>query len=119
MSIGENLKAARKAIGLTQTDVAAQLGVANTTLSNWENGVSRPDVDNLRRLCLLYKIRPNDIYNWQQEDIPATDNLPSEIASRIARREDLMELMTAATRVSEENVRLVTALLRQLESPHR
>lgn len=33
-----DLRAARKALGLTQTEFAARLGVHWTTVSRWENG---------------------------------------------------------------------------------
>lgn len=117
MGISENLKAARKARGLKQTEAAAHLGVANTTLSNWENRVSRPDMDNLRLLCLLYNVRPDDIFNWDQVDAASDGSLPPGIAAAVSQRDDLAELMTAATRVSKEDIRLVTELLRRLEPP--
>lgn len=73
MSLNDELKMARKAKGLTQDDVAKALGAKNTTISNWENGVSRPDVDSLSALCKLYGVTPNDIleYDYEPETIAA------------------------------------------------
>ena len=69
MSFNEALKKARKAKGLTQDDVAQALNTKNTTVSNWETGVSRPDVDMLVSLCRLYGITPNDILEYCYEPV--------------------------------------------------
>lgn len=41
------LVTARKAAGLTQTKLAAKLGVTAVTVSNWESGRSRPPLRTL------------------------------------------------------------------------
>lgn len=38
--LNENLKAARKACGLSQEELASQLHVVRQTVSKWEQGVS-------------------------------------------------------------------------------
>lgn len=43
--IGKNIKALRTAKGMTQEDLAAALFVTRQTVSNYENGRSRPDLD--------------------------------------------------------------------------
>lgn len=43
--IGKNIKALRMAKGMTQEDLAAALFVTRQTMSNYENGRSRPDLD--------------------------------------------------------------------------
>lgn len=39
--IGRTISTHRKALGLTQMQLAAQLQVSNRTVSKWENGVSQ------------------------------------------------------------------------------
>ena len=43
--LSENIKAARQAKGLTQSDLAARLHVVRQTVSKWEQGLSVPDAD--------------------------------------------------------------------------
>ncbi len=38
--ISQNIQAARKALGLTQEDLANRLSVARQTVAKWESGVS-------------------------------------------------------------------------------
>ena len=59
---GEKIRNARKALGLTQRQLAEQIGVANTSISNWEKGLSRPDADMIQKLCDVLRLQPNDFY---------------------------------------------------------
>ena len=59
---GEKIRNARKALGLTQRQLAQQLGVSNTSVSNWEKGLSRPDADMIQLLCGILHLQPNDFY---------------------------------------------------------
>lgn len=47
------LKDLRKAAGMTQKEVANHLGVDQTTISKWENGVQVPAWAEAVRLCRL------------------------------------------------------------------
>ena len=51
MAIGKRLKAARRAAGLTQTDLAAAIGVSQPTVANWEKGGHEPNRANLERVA--------------------------------------------------------------------
>ena len=51
MTIGERIREARTAKGLTQEQLAQQLGVSNKTISKWENGKCMPDYSIIQRLC--------------------------------------------------------------------
>lgn len=54
MSLGVNLKNARKKKGLTQSAVAEKLGIDDTTISKYENDKSEPDLQTLDRLATIY-----------------------------------------------------------------
>ena len=45
--LNENIRAIRKARGLSQQELAVQLNVVRQTLSKWEQGRSVPDADML------------------------------------------------------------------------
>lgn len=45
--LNENLKHLRKSKGLTQEELALQLGVVRQTISKWEKGLSVPDSEML------------------------------------------------------------------------
>lgn len=52
----KNLKAARKAKGLTQTEVAKAIGLTQNGYSYWENGKAKIDKDQLLKLASLLDV---------------------------------------------------------------
>lgn len=54
----QRLQAARRAAGLTQAEVARQLGVHPMSVSSWERGVMTPEESRLARLAELYGVPP-------------------------------------------------------------
>lgn len=57
ITFGEKLKKARSFKKLKQSELAKQLGVTNTTISNWENNISKPDLDTLSYICGLLEVK--------------------------------------------------------------
>lgn len=51
MTFGEKLKIARTQAGLKQAELAKRLNTTGNTISNWENNVSKPDLDMLSFIC--------------------------------------------------------------------
>ena len=49
--IGSNIQSRRRAIGLTQEQLAERLGVARQTVAKWEAGDSVPDLANAGELA--------------------------------------------------------------------
>lgn len=56
-TFGEKLKQVRIEKRLKQSELAKKLGVTNTTISNWENNVSKPDLDMLSYICGVLEIK--------------------------------------------------------------
>ena len=49
-----NLKAMRQKYNLTQMNIAKAIGVSINTIAKWENNVSTPSEDNLKKLDNLF-----------------------------------------------------------------
>lgn len=56
MNFGENFKNIRKQCGLSQQEVADNLQIKQSSVSDWENDVSRPDYEKLIALSELYDV---------------------------------------------------------------
>lgn len=56
-----NLKVLRVLNNLTLKEAAVKLGVSPTTLSNWERGLTYPDVINIKKIEEIYNVRYPDI----------------------------------------------------------
>ena len=61
-SIGQNLKDARKAKGLTQKEVAAELLMTQQQYSRFENGVYELNYEQIQKICRILEITPNDLF---------------------------------------------------------
>lgn len=59
--IGKNIKAVRQANGITQEALAEALYVTRQTVSNYENGRSRPDLDTLIKIAEILNTDVNTI----------------------------------------------------------
>ena len=51
---GEGLKAFRLENGYTQARLAEILGIKQSSVSDWENNISRPEYENLIALSFIY-----------------------------------------------------------------
>lgn len=51
MDLAARIREFRKEKGLTQADLADQVGVARATVINWEKGITRPDAKELQAVA--------------------------------------------------------------------
>ena len=65
-NLGKTIREARESLRLRQWEVAEELNVARTTVSNWERGHSQPDLDTLRKLSAVLR---RDLYSNHTEII--------------------------------------------------
>lgn len=54
--IKEKLKELRKESGFTQKALAERLNKSATAVASWEQGLSEPNINDIRLLCKLYKV---------------------------------------------------------------
>lgn len=60
-----SIRAARVNAGLTQQEVFAKTGIARSTLTRWEYGLTVPNEKNKARLCSLYGLDADEI-DWEK-----------------------------------------------------
>lgn len=59
----KNLKSVRLENGLTQKQVAKNLGVVESCYANWEQGRTEPNLEMLRKLSTLLHITIDELLN--------------------------------------------------------
>ena len=76
------LRAARLSKNMQQKEVANFMGVRGSTISNWENGRSQPDIDEFIKLCSIYGVNYTDFLTKAYGDITFQENIytPEEVA---------------------------------------
>ena len=56
MNVGQKIKELRQENGLTQEDLAEQLGVSFQAISRWENGTTYPDITLLPIIANMFDV---------------------------------------------------------------
>ena len=67
-TIAKNLLYYRKKNKITQKALAEQLGVKHNAISAWENGVNSIDIDTLFRVCKIFVVTVNDMYEMTSSE---------------------------------------------------
>lgn len=67
--VGAFLLELRKKNSLTQKDVAMLCNVTTQAVSKWERGDSIPDIEQLEKLSILYKLSINEIINGEKKEV--------------------------------------------------
>ena len=79
MTIGEKIKALRKAKKLTQEQLAEFLDISSQAVSKWETGMSSPDIDMLPRLAAFFQTTVDELLDFDRRRIDAeVDELVKE-----------------------------------------
>lgn len=76
----ENLKAYRKAKGLTQEELAIRLHVVRQTVSKWEKGLSVPDADLLLRLAEVLEVSVSQLLGAEVPPEAPADQVAQQLA---------------------------------------
>ena len=51
MNYGQKIAELRKGKGLTQSELGLKLNITAQAVSKWENNLSEPDIDSIKRMC--------------------------------------------------------------------
>lgn len=59
--IGNRIRKYREDRKLSQKQLAELIGVSNSRVSNWEQGINRPDADILAEICRALQVSPSEL----------------------------------------------------------
>jgi Zn-dependent peptidase ImmA (M78 family)/transcriptional regulator with XRE-family HTH domain len=93
--LGQRLRGLREQLGLTQEEVARQLGVSRAVVSYYESGQRRPALSTLVSLARTYGVSTRELL---EGEIPPAQQAPAEILFRAAPTE-LPDVPKTAVRV--------------------
>ena len=68
MKLEEKLISLRKANGLSQFNLAEQLGVSRQAVSKWESGASAPSTTNLMALAKVFDVSAEELLKETQKN---------------------------------------------------
>lgn len=86
MRLDEKIIALRKARGMSQEELAENLGVSRQAVSRWETASAQPDASNVLQLSKLFGVSADYLLNEEYEsdkDIPAVRNSQNKAKSTV------------------------------------
>ena len=72
--IGSRIRKFREERGMSQKQLADMLNVSNSRVSNWEQGINRPDADILADICRALKVSPSELLDVHLSEDDFTDH---------------------------------------------
>lgn len=96
MTIANQLKTRRTALGLTQEQIATRLHVSTPAVNKWEKGHSTPDVALLPALARLLEIDMNTLFDFNETLSEAEITLVIEELSELVLAGDIDDAFTRA-----------------------
>lgn len=92
LAMAQRLVDRRKAAGLSQEALAAQLGVSRQAVSKWERSESSPDTDNLIALAALYGVSLDELlYGEAASDADGSEDGSTETVDEAKEAKDSAE----------------------------
>lgn len=65
--IGAGISKRRKQLGLSQEDLAKQIGVTRQAVSKWESGAALPSVDNIVELARIFSVSVDELLQLEKK----------------------------------------------------
>ena len=118
MSFGDNLKEARLSRGLTQIQIANQLGIDKSTYSGYESGKRQPDVKRIKELAGILNVSADELLDVH---ISVTTYINYSPAKRyeeaINNRDEIRNLLDMALSSTTEDVWRIIEIWRLVQQP--
>lgn len=99
--IGNRIRKYRKESGLTQEQLAEKINVTKSRVSNWEQGINRPDADIIGNICRALNVSPSDLL-----DVHLTDDELNAREKKVIKayrtKEDLQQAVDILLGINED-----------------
>lgn len=110
--LGDNIKKYRDLKGLTQKQLADAIGKSKNVISNWENGLNKPDADMIELLLNILDIDANTLLGWDSPEQLKAD--AEALAEKILTSQKAKNLIQLVVSLPEDDLNLVTDFIKRL-----
>ena len=99
--IGSRIRKYREENNLSQKQLAEKIGVSSSRVSNWEQGLNRPDADILAAICVALDVSPSLLLGIQVTGDELTEQ-ERKVLKAYREKEDVRQAVHILLGVSEE-----------------
>lgn len=89
--IGKRIHEYRVMKGYTQKQLADMIGVSNGRVSNWEQGINRPDADKLADICRVLEVSPSVLLDVQIPDHELASRKERDVINAYRQKRDMQK----------------------------
>jgi len=111
-NIAKNIKKYREVKGLTQKQLADAIGKSKNVISNWENGLNKPDPDTIELLLGIFEVDANTFLGWNNPEQLKSD--AEELANKIITNDKIKKVLPLIANLSSDDLALVTSFIQRL-----
>jgi transcriptional regulator with XRE-family HTH domain len=104
--ISDKIKQIRRTHYLNQTEFANRIGVTQGAVSQWENGLTRPNLDQIRAISAAFNISVSDIVDETEQ--------PRRDPDALKKLEQLKSLLDSGAITREEYEKMKADLMERL-----
>jgi transcriptional regulator with XRE-family HTH domain len=95
-AIGQRIRDARKAAGLSQEQFVEAIGIPRRTVSRWENGTNLPDEDNRPKVSKLLNVPEDDLrLPTPQETLALAERVEQQLREILELNREIQAELTA------------------------
>ena len=113
--LNDNIKTLRKKMGFTQVELAERLNVSQSTITSWENGTRRPDLDLLPVIAQIFGVSVDELLGREPVSEQELIDAEAAIRERLRRDPSYRLLFDAANKATPESLKAAAAVLKALE----
>ena len=112
----ERYEEARKAKGLTDSDVSAQSGVSRSTFSDWKHGRHIPSAEKIRRMAECIDVPVEYIITGERPTYGQyfLDPEVAQMAQELHDNHDLYIVFDAIRKASKDDIQFVVELVKRM-----
>ena len=82
MHIGKVIREHRKKIGMSQEELAKEVGVSRSAVAKWENNYGTPDIANIKIIALLFELSIDELLADEGEHSEPTENFYTQYLNK-------------------------------------
>ncbi len=114
--VGERVRLRRKMLGLSQTQLANELGVTFQQVQKYERGTNRIGSSRLFHISIVLDVPISYFFEQAETKLPGYNATAVEVDSTIMEKQETREILEAYYKISDPRIRKKVLSLAQLLS---
>ncbi len=119
------LKQLRENTGLSQSNFAKEIGVAQSTVGNWESGKREPDYNTTKIIADYFKVTVDYLLGRSNDPTPPNSKSPVyddealEMMEEMHKRPELKVLFNTTRKVKKEDIEFIDQMVKRMAGEYR